>query len=213
MTPQAVLDLMGLPADSAMTAAQTATMISQVIIHVGLEFQTTAATVDQATAATTALRVEVSDQLIANAALAAKAAEDLKEAIGDQDFRITHSEADAKESLAKVAANIAQVQSLGAEFHALYAKCEASFDQNTKQATARVLEIQRQVQDLVSRTFQGGDGDGGKGGGGHQPRDRQLFDPRDYKIQDLAASPSLAAFKKWRAEVELFLDTIEEVPV
>ena len=34
----------------------------------------------------------------------------------------------------------------------------------------------------------------GKGAGG--PRERSLYDPRDYKLADLHAKPSLAAFKK-----------------
>ena len=35
-----------------------------------------------------------------------------------------------------------------------------------------------------------------------------LFDARDYKIPELASDPSLAVFKKWKHDVELFIDTI-----
>ena len=40
----------------------------------------------------------------------------------------------------------------------------------------------------------GGDEHPGKGAGG--PRERSLYDPRDYEIADLHAEPSLDAFKK-----------------
>ena len=172
MTPEAVLGLMGLPGDQAMTAAQTATMISHVIVHVGQEFQTTAATVEQATSATSALRVEVDKALITNKASADAAAQELKETLNQQDFKLGEIDSDMKDAILRVTSNIAQVEKLGAEFRQLYATCEVSFQQNTAQATDRMLDIQRQVQNLVERTFQGGD-DGGKGGGGgHQPRDR-----------------------------------------
>jgi hypothetical protein len=53
----------------------------------------------------------------------------------------------------------------------------------------------------------GGGGDhGGKGSGG--PRERSLYDLRDYKLADLASDPTLATFKKWRHDLDLFLETI-----
>ena len=44
----------------------------------------------------------------------------------------------------------------------------------------------------------------GKGGA----RERQVFDPRDYKLPDLTSEPSMAVFKKWRHDFELFFETI-----
>ena len=41
-----------------------------------------------------------------------------------------------------------------------------------------------------------------------QERDRQVFDPRDYKIESLPSSISLGAWKKWRHEVAIYVDTI-----
>ena len=41
-----------------------------------------------------------------------------------------------------------------------------------------------------------------------QERDRQVFDPRDYKIESLPSSISLGVWKKWRHEVEIYVDTI-----
>ena len=119
MTPEAVLALMGLPPQQAMTAQQTATMISGVIIQVGQEFQATAATVEQARESTQNLRQEVHAALLNNASVAEKAAKDLRDALETQEYKLVHTDADVKDSLEKVAANIAQVQSLGAEFRGL----------------------------------------------------------------------------------------------
>ena len=35
-----------------------------------------------------------------------------------------------------------------------------------------------------------------------------LFDARDYKIPELVSDPSLAVFKKWKHDLELFIKTI-----
>ena len=51
---------------------------------------------------------------------------------------------------------------------------------------------------------EGGDASFGKG----VPRGRVLFDARDYKIPELVADPSLAVFKKWKHDVEFFIETI-----
>ena len=42
----------------------------------------------------------------------------------------------------------------------------------------------------------------------NQERDRQVFDPRGYKIESLPSPISLGAWKKWRHEVEIYVDTI-----
>ena len=115
--------------------------------------------------------------------------------LNQQHFKVGEIESETQEAILKVTANIARVEGVEAEFRRLYATCEASFTKNTGEATDRILEIQRQIQSLVDRTFQGGDADSSGARGGHQPRDRQIFDPRDYKIESLSGSPSLAAFK------------------
>ena len=35
-----------------------------------------------------------------------------------------------------------------------------------------------------------------------------FFDARDYTIPDLHADPSLGVFKKWKHDVEIFIETI-----
>ena len=208
MTPEAVLALMGLPAEQAMSAAQTATMISHVIVHVTGEFQTTAATVANATSATATLREQVDKALIHNGEVAKKAADDLREQLEQQDYKLGEVESQTDEAIQKIKSNIQRVEQVEFDFRKLYATCEASFNQSTQSATERILDIQRQIQNLVDRTLQSS-AEGGSGGfGGGQQRDRQIFDPRDYKIEQLGSSPSVAAFKKWRADVEIYLDTI-----
>ena len=41
-----------------------------------------------------------------------------------------------------------------------------------------------------------------------QERDRPVFDPRDYKLEVIPTQMSLGVWKKWRHEVEIFVDTI-----
>ena len=53
----------------------------------------------------------------------------------------------------------------------------------------------------------------GKGGA---PRERALFDARDYKIPELSADPSLAVFKKWksrRAFLEVRAEHLVHLPL
>ena len=66
--------------------------------------------------------------------------------------------------------------------------------------------LQQAARDQHGAREAGYTGDHGKGGG--VPRERSLYDPRDYKLADFPNEPSLAAFKKWRHDVELFLETI-----
>ena len=39
-------------------------------------------------------------------------------------------------------------------------------------------------------------------------KDRNVFDPRDYKLAELGPKPTLARWKKWRRDFEGFVDTI-----
>ena len=53
-----------------------------------------------------------------------------------------------------------------------------------------------------------GPSEGGKGGSASGPRERNIYDGRDYKIADLEKGASTAAFKKWKHDLELFVETI-----
>ena len=74
------------------------------------------------------------------------------------------------------------------------------------QQSARELynQAMAEARSHLGSSSQGGGKDSGKGGA----RERQLFDPRDYKIPDLSSAPSMAVFKKWKHDLELFLETI-----
>ena len=51
--------------------------------------------------------------------------------------------------------------------------------------------------------------DGGEAAFGNgASHERVLFDARDYKIPELVSDPSLAVFKTWNPDVELFIETI-----
>ena len=43
---------------------------------------------------------------------------------------------------------------------------------------------------------------------GGQERGRPIFDPRDYKLEVLPFTLSLGAWKRWKHELEIYLDTI-----
>jgi len=63
------------------------------------------------------------------------------------------------------------------------------------QTAARSLYSEVLQAAQSSQTGSGGGGDyGGKGSGG--PRERSLYDPRDYKIADLSSDPTLALFQE-----------------
>jgi len=75
------------------------------------------------------------------------------------------------------------------------------------QTAARGLYSEALQAAQSAQTGGGGGGDhGGKGSGG--PRERSLYDPRDYKLADLTSDLTLAAIKKWRHDLGLFLKTI-----
>ena len=48
----------------------------------------------------------------------------------------------------------------------------------------------------------------GAGAGPAATRDRNVFDPRDYKLADFGPKPTVVRWKKWRRDLEGFVDTI-----
>ena len=47
----------------------------------------------------------------------------------------------------------------------------------------------------------------GAGAGPAATRDRNVFDPRDYKLADFGPKPTVVRWKKWRRDLEVFVDT------
>ena len=70
---------------------------------------------------------------------------------------------------------------------------------------ARFGALTATVSNLQTGTGSFGGFGAGKGGG---DRDRNVFDPRDYKIADLGSKPTVVRWKKWRRDLENFVDTI-----
>ena len=68
--------------------------------------------------------------------------------------------------------------------------------------------MQDNLQAILSNAKSTGFAGSGDGGGPRPDRERQIFDPRDYKIAEIGDKVSLAGFKKWRHEVEMYIDTI-----
>ena len=70
-----------------------------------------------------------------------------------------------------------------------------------------VNHTQRAITQLIETTRVDGTSSVLRSGFGGE-RDRAVFDPRDYKIDFLPASFALGVWKKWRHEVEIYIDTI-----
>ena len=73
---------------------------------------------------------------------------------------------------------------------------QRSFD-NSLNKMSSLLEESRGVG-----PFEGGES---RGHGGKGSRDRNVFDPRDYKIPELADKASVAVLRKWQHEVQTML--------
>ena len=104
--------------------------------------------------------------------------------------------------LSQLASNTG-LETMQRTFSELLAANKVEIDQRMAQAmselntAARSLyqEAQHEARQSSQTGGGGGGGDhGGKGSGG--PRERSLYDPRDYKLADLASDLTLAAFKK-----------------
>ena len=65
-------------------------------------------------------------------------------------------------------------------------------------------ETRKNIQQMIA------DGRSAEGGPmkPFQERDRSVFDPRDYNIGTIPTQMSLGVWKKWRHEVEIYVDTI-----
>ena len=72
---------------------------------------------------------------------------------------------------------------------------------------AKSVELYNQMKLQIERDGHG-PSDGGKGGFASGPRERNIYDVRDYKIADLEKGASTASFKKWKHDLELFVETI-----
>jgi hypothetical protein len=73
-------------------------------------------------------------------------------------------------------------------------------------AASRFSELAAEIS--VTRSAVGhGSGTGGQSSAWVE-KDRNVFDVRDYKLSDLGAKPTGARWKKWRRDLESFVDSI-----
>jgi hypothetical protein len=91
-----------------------------------------------------------------------------------------------------------------AEMHAFADKVRATNDETQ----SNIRSIVADVENLAAGVRVGGGGGGPPGMGGSFDRDRPIFDPRDYKVEPLPSQMTLASWKKWRHDTEIYLDTI-----
>ena len=83
---------------------------------------------------------------------------------------------------------------------------ETAFDIHVAQIRSGLDQVNTEVQSRLNRMEYMGGQDGGSRGKGSG--DRNVFDPRDYKLHDLGDTPTLAASRKWRHDTELFVETL-----
>ena len=97
----------------------------------------------------------------------------------------------------KIAAADASFQEVSQAYESLVEHAKNAFDENRRE----LQEIYRRVAEANAN--------GGQGPStGGVTRERNVFDPRDYKLPDLIDKASVAALRKWRHEVEVFTETI-----
>ena len=105
----------------------------------------------------------------------------------------------------QAAQRVGQVE---AQVHAAQEKVNA-FERDMYQLNtsldARFVTLSAAVNNLQAGTGNFGGFGTGKGGG---DRDRNVFDSRDYKLSELGPKPTVVRWKKWRRDLESFVDTI-----
>ena len=87
-----------------------------------------------------------------------------------------------------------------------YIKKRVEFDRTLHEADVKLKDTPAALYGEARANTQAGDGGGASfGGRGRGLRDRNVYDLRNYKIADLTKEPPLAAFKKRRHDVDLFI--------
>ena len=100
-----------------------------------------------------------------------------------------------------------------ADFDQKIAAADLSFQESSvayesllEQAMTAFAENRRELQEIYRMVSESGAGAGPSTRGA--ARERNVFDPRDYKLPELSEKVSVAALRKWRHEVDVFTETI-----
>ena len=144
------------------------------------------------------LRAEAQAALVSN-----KAAADEQVATLREDARQAITTLDNKTSVVDKSLSLHAVSQ--AAFEQKMADLEAGIHQFADEARASIRQIQAGIPAIVAEARSS---DGTSSFRPSQERDRQVFDPRDYKIELGPSHLSLAVWKKWRHEVEIYIVTI-----
>ena len=101
------------------------------------------------------------------------------------------------------------MKKLKEQFQTFAGEVEANLNVIKSDVTRTQTDVVR-TQSGIQRLIDGSRADGGSTlfRSGALERDRPVFDPRDYKLEVLPATLSLGAWKKWKHELETYLDTI-----
>ena len=116
--------------------------------------------------------------------------------VEDMRSRLLQHDRTQDESAAKSKLLVEKLESFAAEVQS-----------TIKRTQTEVLQTQRAIQALIDSTQHDNSSTILRSGAGHE-RDRAVFDPRDYKIDVLLSQFALGVWKKWRHEVEIYIDTI-----
>ena len=166
------------------------------------------------------VRDDVDTSLKTNKAEGDKMIEDMKAEINTHDLKriadakmeVDNQETHNSQFQADIRAQVEVVNKLTTELQTWTTTAEASFTAMATAAQERITATQKSIRDMID-SAKSADEQGGGGKGVFQARaerDRNIYDPRDYKIESIPDSKSLtlALFKKWRHDVELYIDTI-----
>ena len=83
-----------------------------------------------------------------------------------------------------------------------------AYESLVEHAKTAFAENRRELQEIYRRVSESGAAGGGGPSTGGTARERNVFDPRDYKLPELSEKASVAALRKWRHEVDVFTETI-----
>ena len=157
------------------------------------------------------VRDDVNQSLIANKAAAEAHVIEQIGALRIQTERsVTHVDGQLEEMRALLLRHDAkQVESeqKSAELMKTLEKFADEVKDSIQKTQTEVNHTQREIIQLIETTRADGTSSVLRSGSGGE-RDRSVFDPRDYKIDVLPNQFALGVWKKWRHEVEIYIDTI-----
>ena len=152
------------------------------------------------------LRAEVDSALKTNKLAADAVVDDMKEELKKYDEkRVLKDSSDTenqdlhnKTFEAKIQSQVEVVNDLTKAVQDWSVKVEVDFTALAQAAQDRITQTQKAIKDLVETHKSTAEASGSGIFRAPAERDRQVFDPRDYKVAELPEKMNLAAFKKWR---------------